>query len=308
MQYRSLEAWDVLARARYYVVNDSVPAPFFRREGQVVVQTWHGTPLKQIGHDFIHDYYSSPEVLEALEHDSAQWSLLASPSSFATPILKRALAFKGEVMEVGSPRTDALVRPDADRIAGIRRRLGLPEGKKVVLYMPTWRENNEGWSGGYKLDLRIDLDEARRELGEDHVLLVRGHYRVTEQVRDAVRDGFVMDVSRWADATDLLLVADVLVSDYSSAMCDFALTDRPILLFTYDLDHYRDTLRGLTLDLEAKGPGPLLHDSASLIAAVRDADAVGAEYAERRAAFRAEFCDLDDGRAAERVVDRMLEM
>ncbi|MFI5986029.1 CDP-glycerol glycerophosphotransferase family protein [Streptomyces sp. NPDC051555] len=308
VQYRSLEAWDVLARARYYVANDSVPAPFFRREGQVVVQTWHGTPLKQIGHDFIHDYYSSPEVLEALEHDSAQWSLLVSPSSFATPVLKRALGFKGEVMEVGSPRADALVRPDADRIAEVRRRLGLPEGKKVVLYMPTWRENNEGWSNGYKLDLRIDLDEARRELGEDHVLLVRGHYRVTEQVRDAVRDGFVKDVSRWADATDLLLVADVLVSDYSSAMCDFALTDRPILLFTYDLAHYRDTLRGLTIDLEAKGPGPLLHDATSLLAAVRDADAIGAEYAERRAAFRAEFCDLDDGRAAERVVDRMLEM
>lgn len=306
VQYGSLEAWDVLARARYYVVNDSVPATFRRRPGQTVVQTWHGTPLKQIGYDFVHDYYTSPEVLEGLAHDGAQWTLLASPSSYATPILKRALGYEGEVVESGSPRTDALVRPDAARIAEVRRRLGLPEGKKVVLYLPTWRENREGWSGGYKLDLRIDLDAARRELGEDHVLLVRGHHLVTEQVRDGVRDGFVVDVSRWPDTTDLLLVADVLISDYSSALFDFALTDKPILLFTYDLEHYRDTLRGFTFDLEEKAPGPLLRDSESLIAAVRDADAVGARFAGAREAFRAEFCDLDDGHAAERVVDRML--
>ncbi|MFF4326370.1 CDP-glycerol glycerophosphotransferase family protein [Streptomyces sp. NPDC001591] len=306
VQYDSLEAWDVLARARYYVLNDSVPRSFRRRPGQTVVQTWHGTPLKQIGYDFTHDYYTSPEILEALAHDSAQWTLLASPSSYATPVLKRALGYDGEVIESGSPRTDALLRPDAERIAEVRRRLGLPEGKKVVLYMPTWRENREGWSGGYKLDLQIDLDAARRELGEDHVLLVRGHYRVGEQLRDGVRDGFVRDVSRWPDATDLLLVADVLISDYSSAVFDFALTDKPLLLFTYDLEHYRDTLRGFTFDLEEKAPGPLLRDSASLIEAVRDADAVAARFAEARTAFRAEFCDLDDGHAAERVVDRML--
>ncbi|WP_328297018.1 bifunctional glycosyltransferase family 2 protein/CDP-glycerol:glycerophosphate glycerophosphotransferase [Streptomyces sp. NBC_00435] len=306
VQYDSLESWDVLARARYYVTNDSVSQAFFRRPGQTVVQTWHGTPLKQIGHDYVHDYYTSPEVLEALAHDSAQWTLLASPGSYATPVLKRALGYEGEVIESGSPRTDALLRPDEARIAEVRRRLGLPEGKKVVLYMPTWRENREGWSGGYRLDLQIDLDAARRELGEDHVLLVRGHHRVNEQVRDAVRDGFVVDVSRWHDPTDLLLVADVLISDYSSAIFDFAHTDRPILLFTYDLEHYRDTLRGFTFDLEKKAPGPLLKDSASLIEAVRNADAVGAEYAQARAAFREEFCDLDDGHAAERIVDRML--
>ncbi|MFI5618698.1 CDP-glycerol glycerophosphotransferase family protein [Streptomyces sp. NPDC051567] len=306
VQYDSVEAWDVLARTRYYVVNTSVPGHFHRREGQTVVQTWHGTPVKQIGHDYVHDYYTSPEVLEGLAHDSAQWTLLASPSSYATPVLQRALGYDGEVVESGSPRTDALVRPDAQRIAEVRRRLGLPEGKKVVLYMPTWRENREGFSGGYKLDLHIDLDHARRELAEDHVLLVRGHHNVGEQVREGVRDGFVVDVSRWPDATDLLLVADVLISDYSSVIFDFALTDRPILLFTYDLEHYRSTLRGFNFDLEEKAPGPLLADSASLIAAVRDADGVGERYASAREAFRAEFCDLDDGEATRRVVDRML--
>lgn len=310
VQYDSLESWDLLARARYYVVNDSVPPAFRRRPGQTVVQMWHGTPLKQIGHDFMHDYYTSPEVLEALEHDSAQWSLLASPGSYATPVLKRALGYEGEVVESGSARTDALLKPDAARIAEVRRRLGLPEGKKVVLYMPTWRENRLGWSlaSGYRLDLQIDIEAARRELGEDHVLLVRGHHKVNEQVRDGVRDGFVRDVSRWADPTDLLLVADVLISDYSSAIFDYAHTDKPILLFTYDLEHYRDTLRGFTFDFEKKAPGPLLRDSASLIEAVRDADAVGERYARARAEFRAEFCDLDDGGAAARIVDRMLGM
>ncbi len=116
----------------------------------------------------------------------------------------------------------------------------------------------------------------------------------------------MVDVSRWPDATDLLLVADVLISDYSSVLFDFALTDRPILLFTYDLDHYRSTLRGFNFDLVEKAPGPMLADSASLVEAVRNAEALGAEYAGARAAFREEFCDLDDGNAAARVVDRML--
>lgn len=143
--YDSLEYWEVLARARYYVVNDSVPRAFRRRPGQTVVQTWHGTPLKQIGHDFVHDYYTSPEVLDALEHDSAQWSLLASPGSYATPVLKRALGYDGEVIESGSPRTDALVRPDAGRIAEVRRRLGLPEERRSSSTCP--RGGRTVWAG-----------------------------------------------------------------------------------------------------------------------------------------------------------------
>ena len=113
------------------------------------------------------------------------------------------------------------------------------------------------------------------------------------------------DVSAYPDATELMLAADVLVTDYSSMMFDFANTGRPMLFFTYDLDAYRDEIRGFYFDFAERAPGPLLRTTDELAAALQDIDAVVSEHAERYREFAAEFCELDDGRAAERVVDRL---
>jgi CDP-glycerol glycerophosphotransferase len=142
------------------------------------------------------------------------------------------------------------------------------------------------------------------------VLLVRPHAHVREPLPGA-GDGFVYDVGDYPDVQELLLAADVLVTDYSSIMFDFAITGRPILFFTYDLEHYRDTLRGFYFDFEAEAPGPLVPTSPELIAALRDLAPTGAVPAGHAAAyerFRSTHCKLDDGGAAARVVDRMLEL
>jgi CDP-glycerol glycerophosphotransferase len=116
-------------------------------------------------------------------------------------------------------------------------------------------------------------------------------------------DGFVRDVSAYPDGTELLLAADVLVTDYSSLMFDYANTGRPMLFFTYDLDLYRDEVRGFYFDFLERAPGPLLRTSDELGEALAGIDDVVARYADRYAAFAAEFCELDDGNAAARVVD-----
>jgi CDP-glycerol glycerophosphotransferase len=118
-------------------------------------------------------------------------------------------------------------------------------------------------------------------------------------------DGFVRDVSRYPDMTELLLAADVLVTDYSSVMFDYASTGRPMLFFTYDLEAYRDEERGFNLDFEQRAPGPLLRSLDELAEALRDVGAATAPYAGRLREFAAEFCALDDGHAAARVVDRL---
>ncbi|MGH4032853.1 CDP-glycerol glycerophosphotransferase family protein [Actinomycetota bacterium Odt1-20B] len=310
VRVHSPEWYEAMARSRYIVGNTHFPRWLERREGQQIVQTWHGTPLKRIGFDFDNDHFASTQYLADLDRERHQWTMLVSPNRFSTPILERAFRFQGDVegelVETGYPRNDVLLAPDrAKRAEKVRRALGLPEGKKVVLYAPTWREDKQRHRGGFLLDLRIDLDAARRELGDDHVLLVRPHAHIVEPVPGA-GDGFVWDVAGYPDIMDLLLVADVLITDYSSVMFDFAVTGKPMLFFTYDLEHYRDRLRGFYFDFEERAPGPLLQESGALVAAVRDVTAATAPYAEAYERFRAEFCDLEDGHAARRVVDRML--
>ncbi|MFC1418895.1 CDP-glycerol glycerophosphotransferase family protein [Streptacidiphilus cavernicola] len=306
--YNSPEWYDALARCRYIVGNTHLPPWIRRREGQVIVQTWHGTPLKRIGFDFDNPWFSDTGYLKDLEREAKQWSLLISPNSFSTPILRRAFGYQGEVLETGYPRNDVLLAKDAgERAEQVRRTLGLPEGKKVVLYAPTWREDRVRHQGGHQLNLQLDLEQARRSLGDDHVLLVRPHAHVVEPV-EGTGDGFALDVGSYPDIQDLFLITDVLVTDYSSVMFDFAITGRPILFFTYDLEHYRDQLRGFYFDFEKQAPGPLLGTSEQLIAALRDLDPITQRYAPAYTAFREAFCDLDEGTASARVVDRMLGM
>ncbi|MER5862651.1 CDP-glycerol glycerophosphotransferase family protein [Kitasatospora sp. NPDC002040] len=305
----SPEWYEALATSRYLVGNTHFPDFLTRRPGQVVLQTWHGSLLKRIAHDVEHRWLTDSGYLAALDREVPQWSLLVSPSAFATPILRRAFRYTGEILESGYPRNDLLAGP-ADASA-VRRRLGIPAGKRIVLYAPTWREDQQRSDGdGYRLGLRLDLAAARAALAEDHVLLVRPHSHVAEPLPGA-GDGFLLDVGDYPDVQELLLAADVLVTDYSSIMFDFAITGRPILFFTYDLEHYRDTLRGFYFDFEAEAPGPLLPSSAELLAALRSLT-TGTALTDRHAAayrrFRATHCRLDDGRAAARVVDRLLEL
>ncbi|KMS82118.1 MULTISPECIES: bifunctional glycosyltransferase/CDP-glycerol:glycerophosphate glycerophosphotransferase [Streptomyces] len=300
------EWFEALASSRYIVTNGHLPFWIERRPGQVVVQTWHGTMLKKIGHD-IDTLHFDRRYQEKLALEAKQWSLVVSSNRFSTPILKRAFSYDGEILEAGYPRNDYLYSPDKDAIAErVKKQLGLPKGKKVVLYAPTWRDDQAHSQGQFRFDLRIDIEDAQRRLGDDHVLLIRRHSNVVDLVPGA-GNGFVWDVSEYPDIAELYLAADIMITDYSSVMFDYAHLKRPMLFFTYDLEHYRDTLRGFYFDFEQDSPGPLVFTSKELVDALLDIDTVSAEYQDRFDRFHHLFCDLDDGHASARVVDRMLE-
>jgi len=175
----------------------------------------------------------------------------------------------------------------------------------VVLYAPTWRDNQFYASGRYRFDLRLDLERAWQLLGRDHVVLVRGHHHLTNDVQAGSRPDFALNVTTYPDIAELFLISDVLITDYSSVMFDFAATGRPMVFFTYDLALYRDHLRGFYFDFEAEAPGPLLTTSDEVLAAVRDAEAVKAGHEQAYRAFAAKYCALDDGKAAARICDRL---
>ena len=302
------EYYEALARSKYLISNDDMQPPFRKRDGQVYLQTWHGTPLKRIGFDITNpQFISGTAYFDHLARDVAQWDLLLSPNPFSTPIMRRAFRYDGEIAEYGYPGNDLLRRADAAEVAArVRDRLGLPAGKRVVLYAPTWRDNQVYANGRrYRFDMRLDLERAWRELGEDHVFLIRGHHHNGDDVPAGMRDGFALNVTAYPDITELYLVSDVLVTDYSSAMFDYAVTGRPILFFAYDLAEYRDSLRGFYFDFEAEAPGPLLADSAEVIEAIRDVDAVAAAHRHAYQRFAARFCSLDDGKAGVRACDRL---
>lgn len=296
--------YEALATARHIVTDDQLPDWFERRPGQTVVQIWHGTPLGRIGTDLTGTPHADHRRIEALPRLARQWSLLVSPSRWATPVLRRALAYDGEVLEAGNPANDPLLAPGRDRVRDrVRAALGAGPDARVVLYAPTYRIHlplGPRQPGLHRPDpAGLDVVELERKLGEDHVVLVRRHARVA----GAPPGG--RDVSAHPTTSGLLLAADVLVTDYSGLICGFAHTGRPMLFHPYDLAHYRDTARGFYADFEALAPGPLLADTGAVAEALREPEAVGAAHADAYAAFRAAFCDLDDGRAAARVVDRL---
>lgn len=301
----SREHYRVLARARYVVTNHGLPPWCVKRGGQTFVQTWHGTPLKRLGYDLRDMPYRRTERFDLMEREVSRWDVLLSPSPFATQVMQRAFRYEGDVLETGYPRNDILSTPEWESASGrIRKRLGIPDGKKVVLYAPTWRDDRYHAPGVQGFSLELDVSTMRDALGDDHVLLIRAHHFVTDRERHA-GDGFVIDVSRYPDIAELYMASDVLVTDYSSAMVDYAVLGRPIVVYAYDLARYRDHVRGLYLDLEADAPGPVVTTSADVAEAVRQAPDGEERHADAYDRFFVKYCPHDDGQASSRVVDRI---
>ncbi|TDC68874.1 CDP-glycerol:glycerophosphate glycerophosphotransferase [Actinomadura sp. GC306] len=301
------EYYEALARARYIFGNWSQKEWFAKRDDQIYVQCWHGTPLKKLGYDIKEMPYKRPQGRDWMEYDVAHWDLLLAQNAFSVPLFRRAFRYDGPVFESGYPRNDILNSPHrGEMAAAVRRRLGIPEGKRVVLYAPTWRDDFGYAVGRRSFRLEFDIDRFRAALGHDHVLLLRTHYLVTDRPKLQPGD-CVMDVSYYPDISELFLISDVLVTDYSSSMFDFAVTGRPMVFFTYDLERYRDHVRGFYFDFDAEAPGPLLSTSREVIEALREPTALDAGFRDARAAFAARYCPHDDGNAASRVLDRVLQ-
>jgi CDP-glycerol glycerophosphotransferase len=301
----SREHYEAMATARFLVSDDFFPEWFTRREDQVCVQTLHGTPLKRVGLDVPH-LRSTIRRSWRWNEQVAGWQYVLSPNAFSTPIIERAFGVRGELLDTGMPRNDLLAGPDAEsRREQVRRRLGLGEGTRVLLYAPTMRDHVLDRHGNYRLDLRVDLERLREAAGPDAVVLFRNHPKVEDPLGTG-EQGPVRDVSAYPSVAELLLAADVLVTDYSTLMFDFAITGRPLLFLTYDLDRYEHEIRGFYIDFRSQAPGPLLQTGDELIDAVRAlGDGVPAGYEERYAEFRSSYTPLDDGAAAGRVVERV---
>ncbi|EMY35242.1 CDP-glycerol glycerophosphotransferase [Arthrobacter crystallopoietes BAB-32] len=294
-----------LARAKYWVNNQNFPYYIRRRSDGIMVQTWHGTPLKRMLHDLNSVHGRDEWYLDRVSQAVRQWSVLLSPSPYATAAFRSAFRFRGPVLETGYPRNDPVAgEGTAELGAEVRRRLGIPEDKRVVLYAPTFRDSQSSGAGRFHFEMPFDLQAYHERFGTDTMLLLRMHVLVSDKIAipDSVR-GSVMDVSGYPEIQELCLASDVLVTDYSSVFFDYAILRRPIVFYAYDLELYRDTLRGFYLDYGTELPGPVVESEADLHAALEEALKPDVVREGRLAEFAATYAPHDDGHAAARVVD-----
>ncbi|MDQ1038267.1 CDP-glycerol glycerophosphotransferase [Streptomyces sp. V3I8] len=303
----SLPYLKALARAEFWVDNQSYPLKLTKRPGTTYLQTWHGSALKRMGFDEPQWKLRSRSAQEEQQRVLDRFDRFLIRSEHDVRTLARAFRLKERtLLRVGYPRNDELVRARRrEEETGLRERgplaaeLGIPADRAVLLYAPTFRHH-----GGKqrRFELPFDVERFADEFGDRYVLLVRSHYLDHVVLPPSVR-GRVLDVSAHHDVTPLLALADGLITDYSSVMFDYALLGRPMFFFAYDYEEYAHEGRGTYFDLLERAPGPVVRTEEELHVALVSLEEQTVKYEEARKGFVAEFGEYDKGTAARSVVD-----
>ena len=296
VKLQSARASYELSSAKVIISNVKVALPYRKKKSQFYIQTWHGSvAFKAIEKD-AQDKLRHQYVKESMA-DSKLINLFLSCNSIQTQEIKSCFWYDGEVFESGSPRNDMLYKPKEYQQA-VRKKIGLAEGKRLVLYAPTFRDSHR--TDVYDLDL-IRLKECLdSSWGDEWQVLVRLHPNVQNRHLFAGNE-FVTDVTLYPDMQELLLIADALVTDYSTIIYDMAIMHKPILLYTPDLDDYKGD-RGLK-PVYFNLPTCICQSNEELLDYVSHFD--HDEYSNRLNGFLGDIQIFDDGFASQRVVDRI---
>jgi CDP-glycerol glycerophosphotransferase len=290
---QSREWYEALATARVWVDNQGFPAALRKPSATYYVQTWHGTPLKLMGWNNRALAEADVRERERAQKSVDRWDAVPAPSDYFVETIVDAYRSHADVLRIGSPRNDSLLRPlTGDAKSARLHDLGVRDDMTTILYAPTRTGTADTPDAVAAVAVALAATGAQ--------VLYRAHYSDARTSSDATA-GQVRDVSHVGDMADLLSVADILVTDYSSSMFDFCLTDRPIILFQPDQSAYLSA-RGAYFDITEFPPGPIATTTDVLTALVRDADSHSGEWLERRAQYRSKFGQYETGHAAELLV------
>lgn len=308
----SFEWFDILAKAGFIFFNVHQNIYVDKKPGQTFVQFFHGYPFKGMGTL----YYNEMEYNEKQKYDFAQreaeWDYVISPAPYATPLYKKYFNVSDNVnmIEVGYPRNDDLVKSrqcsNKNFLLTIRERLGILPGKKIVLYAPTFREyvlSSEDILNVKGKEIQIlDLDRLTQDLGDDFVVLARGHYSYTRSNRRSLNSERVIDVTNYPDINDLILLSDIAILDYSSLRFDYAQTLKPVIFYTPDYEKYFEKRSGL-MPFDDTIYGPMVMNYRDLVKTILTIDDWYHNYTEHYNRFIQNYTPLEDGNSAQRIAD-----
>lgn len=300
--YRSASIW---------VTNSRLPKSLVKSNNQVYLQCWHGTPIKRLGCDILKTTDTSLSQLARnylYVKQSTDVDFFLSSSPYASDRFMSAFGLsKEQILETGYPRCDKLVTgvPAMD-VSMIKSILGIPKENKVILYAPTYRDEvfSPNFSSCSSEDPIYSILESINGCSEGITLLYRGHYfSYTLSNREGI-----IDVSKYNDVNDLLNITDVLITDYSSIMFDFALTGRAIICYLYDLISYKDDSRGLYIDIDDSFPCMRVNTRNELKLAILKSLRVNGIDERNYVRFNKIFNPYEDGKSSMRVVEELFKV
>ena len=274
------------------------------------IQTWHGTPLKKLGLDMDYIDMSGNQDIKKYHEEfiknTSEWQYLISQNSYSSEIFTRAFDFKGEMLEIGYPRNDILInKNNKEEIDAIKNKLDIPKDKKIILYAPTWRDNEFYNKGEYKFATEMDFDRLCRELSNEYILIVKFHYLVKENMDWTKYGGFVIECDADWDIQELYLISDMLITDYSSVMFDYSILKRPMIFFTYDLENYKNKLRDFYFDMIEEVPGPVCRTNDEMISFIKgySEESYKSEFSGKYKKWNEKFNPFDDGNASKKIIE-----
>ena len=289
------------AKAKYWIVNSKLNERLIKKKVQICCQCWHGTPLKRLGFDILKEKGNAlntvKEIKEKYYNDAKVYDYMLSPSKFCSEALTSAFALKSLnkeniIVEKGYPRNDFLFKYTEDDVLKIKKSIGIDTDKKIILYAPTWRDNQHTSGVGYTYKLGIDFDTLKKEIGDKYIILFRAHYFIANSFDFDKYKGFVYNVSNIDDVNLLYVISDILITDYSSVFFDFANLKRPMLFYMYDKEEYQNNLRDFYFSLSYL-PGPIVKEEKDLIKEINEVDTYFIRYKEKYDEFNKKFNYLD---------------
>ena len=246
-------------KAKYWVTNTNIERGLkFKKKKQVYLNTWHGIALKHIGNDCPgrkdFNFKNIDHLVVSGDYDEKVWksAFNADPDSY---------------LKCGMPRNDELWLSTEEQKQEIRKKLSIPSDKKVILYAPTWRDSTDGGKS-YAIKPPIHFDVWKKELGDEYIVLFRAHHQTTK-VLGVVYDDFVRDASDYPAVNDLMIAADLLITDYSAIAFDFSVLCKPIFCYAYDYDSYLAD-RGTYFDIDEKYPNKSCRTEEELLSRIKD--------------------------------------
>ena len=311
---KSKDYYKYLSKSKYWIVNSLLDLSVIKKKNQIYVQCWHGTPLKKLRCDITVTgsvLNTKEEVIKRNNLDVAKIDYFISPSKYSTEKFTSAFNLKNLnkeniIIEKGYPRNDKLINYTQNDINDIKEKLNIKTNKKIILYAPTFRDDEHKSGLGYTYKLNIDFDKLKKELGKDYVILFRAHYFIANSFDFNKYKDFVYNVSDYDDINDLYIISDLLITDYSSVFFDYAILKRPILFYMYDYKNYKTKLRDFYLDLKEL-PGPIIEKQEDLVKDIKQIDKVFNKYKEYYQTFNKKFNPYEDGKSSIRVVKEIIK-